>query len=186
MTMDEINQVIDHLRDAKNLRLLLVSDSHGRTDGIASLLQQTGQPDLILHLGDHQDPVEDISMEMECPVLGVSGNCDHWPTSGPLPEQRLVVLAGRRFFMTHGHRYHVKSSLSQIVQVAANPPWRAEFILFGHTHHRMIQQRTIEGNPVWLINPGSSFPGHHGPQGIWLEISDQKIRIDPLPSLQKP
>lgn len=181
-----MNQLLKRLEVAEEVRLLLVSDSHGRTDGITSLLSQTGQPDLILHMGDHQDPLEEIAWETDCPVLGVAGNCDHVLLYPDLPDNRLVILAGRRFFLTHGHRYHVKSSLQQVFQIAVRDPWRADFILFGHTHRQLVQQQAQDGREIYLLNPGSAFPGREGPQGIWLVLSDGKIRIDPLPDLQRP
>jgi putative phosphoesterase len=181
-----MDQTLEHLKTADVVRLLLVSDSHGHTDGIASLIQRTGLPDLILHMGDHQDPLEEIAWEMECPVLGVAGNCDHFKSTADLPDNRLIILAGWRFFLTHGHHYHVKSGLQHLFQVAAQDPWRADFIVFGHTHRQLVRQYEQDGRTVYLINPGSAFPGREGPQGIWLELSEGKIRMDPLPDPQRP
>ena len=181
-----MDQVLEQLKKADVMRLLLVSDSHGRTDGIASLIQQTGQPDLILHLGDHQEPLEEIAWEMDCPVLGVAGNCDHFLSTADLPDNRLIILAGWRFFLTHGHRYHVKSGLQHLCQVATQDPWCADFILFGHTHRQLVRQQVQDDRDLYLINPGSAFPGREGPQGIWLVLSDGKFQITPLPDLQRP
>lgn len=177
--------VLNRLKNARAVRLLVVSDSHGRTDGIASLIMQTGLPDLMLHLGDHQDPLEEIAWELDCPVLGVAGNCDHWLPADSLPENRLVILAGRRFFLTHGHRYHVKSGLESLIQTAVQDPWQADFILFGHTHRQWIRQMVQGDKTIFVINPGSAFPGREGPHGIWIDITAEKIRIDPLPDLQR-
>ncbi len=175
---------LNHLKNASAVRLLVVSDSHGRLDGITSLIQHTGLPDLLLHLGDHQNPLEEIARELDCPVLGVAGNCDHWQPAANLPDNRLVILAGRRFFLTHGHRYQVKSGLDSLLQTAIQDPWRADFILFGHTHQQWIRQLVQEDRKIFVLNPGSAYPGRVGPQGIWIDISAGKIRIDLLPDLQ--
>ncbi len=182
----DMEPLLQHLQAAPALRLLVVSDSHGRIDGILDLLARTGQPDLILHLGDHQDPLDEIAWATDCPVLGVAGNCDSWPAAGSLPDQRLVILAGRRFFLAHGHRYQVKNSCGLLVRTAVEAPFQADVILFGHTHHQMVHQQTVSGRPVWLANPGSAFPGRGGPQGIWLEVSPDEIRLDLLPDSQRP
>lgn len=181
-----MDQTLERLKTADQVHLLIVSDSHGHTDGIASLIQQTGLPDLILHLGDHQEPLEEITWELDCPVLGVAGNCDHSLATADLPDNRLIILAGRRFFLTHGHRYHVKNDLQNLFRIATQDPWRADFILFGHTHRQLVRQLFSDGREIYLLNPGSAFPGREGPQGIWLDLSDGKIRIDPLPDLQRP
>ncbi|MDD2457106.1 MAG: YfcE family phosphodiesterase [Eubacteriales bacterium] len=181
-----MDAVLNHLESASAVRLLVVSDSHGRTDGIATLIQQTGLPDLLIHLGDHQDPLEEIAWELDCPVLGVAGNCDHWQPAANLPENRLIILAGQRFFLTHGHRYQVKSGLNALIQTAVQDPWRADFILFGHTHQQRIQHLVQGDRPVVVINPGSAYPGREGPHGVWIDLAEGKIRIDPLPDSQRP
>jgi putative phosphoesterase len=185
--MDEpVEMILDRLRTSRQVTMLIVSDSHGRTDGIGRLLAQIDRPDLILHLGDHQDPVAEIELEFECPVLGVAGNCDHGFSISPLPAERLIVIAGFRIFMTHGHRYQVKQGLDHLVHTAVKPPFSADLICFGHTHHQLDLEKFVAGRYVRLLNPGSCYPDHRGPHGILVDINCDKISIRTLPDQPTP
>ena len=177
---------LDRLYHSPIARLLIVSDSHGRTDGIAHLMAKIERPDLILHLGDHQDPLSEIELELDCPVLGVSGNCDHDISAGWLPTERLVSIANLRIFMTHGHHYQVKQGLDHLARIAAKPPFSADLICFGHTHHPMIQERKVAGRQVRLLNPGSCYPDYRGPHGLFLTIDGDKISLRTLPESPAP
>jgi len=59
------------------------------------------------------------------------------------------VLGGKRFFMTHGHMYMVKTGYSSIIDYAACRG--ADVLLFGHTH---VPYYSIWEN-LSIINPGS-------------------------------
>lgn len=128
------------------MKILIVSDTHGgkRT------LQKTVSlelPELILHLGDHDSDCADIGEAFpDIPLRSVRGNCDLTSYSPDFDE---FNLEGKRFFMTHGHLYRVKTGLFQIAETARARG--ADILLFGHTHVPLY--KTIE-NTV-MINPGS-------------------------------
>lgn len=184
--IETVEQALARVNDHRHARLLVVSDSHGRTDGIERIMAQFDRIDLILHLGDHQSRLAEIELEFDCPVLGVAGNCDHDYSTGQLPTERLTTIAGHRVFMTHGHHYHVKQGYDQLLNTAAAPPYLADLICFGHTHHQLYLEKYHAGRRIRLINPGSCYPDRHGPHGLAIIIEHEKILIEPLLDLPAP
>ncbi len=178
---ETMEMTLARLAHSQQARLLIVSDSHGRTDGIVRLFAEIERPDLILHLGDHQDAVTEIELELDCPVLGVAGNCDHEHTASRLPLERLINVSGYRIFMTHGHHYQVKQGLDLLARTAARPPFTADLICFGHTHHAVVQEKKVGSRHVRLMNPGSCYPDHRGPKGLLVNIVGDQITIKTLP-----
>ena len=123
-----------------------MSDSHGNKD---AMLKAVGLelPELILHLGDHDRDCGVIEWEFpEIPFRTVKGNCDRSSAGLDIDE---FTLGGKRFFMTHGHLYGVKTGFSSIINSAACRG--ADVLLFGHTH---IAHYSVLEN-ITIINPGS-------------------------------
>ena len=178
--------ILAQLEQSDQARLLVISDSHGRSQGIARLADQIQRPDLVLHLGDMQDDPDLLALELDCPVLAVAGNCDSGYRSGRLPTDRLIVVCGWRIFMSHGHVDHVKHGVEALVQRASAKPFRADVICYGHTHQRVKKQVMIHDRPLWLLNPGSSAGIGRSPTGLLLIISRGKIEIEDLPELVGP
>lgn len=174
------------LEQAKQARLLVVSDSHGRSQGMASLADQAQRPDLILHLGDMQDDPDLLALELDCPILAVAGNCDSGYRSGRLPMDRLIVICGWRIFMTHGHIDHVKQGTEALVQRAVKPPFRANVICYGHTHQRRVRSIGFQGQSIRLLNPGSASGFGLSPSGLLLTLSQVEIHVEDLPRLVSP
>lgn len=128
------------------MKILVMSDSHGNKE---ALLKATALelPGLILHLGDHDRDCTVVEWEYpEIPLRCVRGNCDR-SSSGLDADE--FVLGGKRFFMTHGHMYMVKTGYSSIIDYAACRG--ADVLLFGHTH---VPYYSIWEN-LSIINPGS-------------------------------
>ncbi|MDD2533705.1 MAG: metallophosphoesterase family protein [Eubacteriales bacterium] len=174
------HEVLARLQKSNTARVLLVSDSHTRTDGITQLLAQIERPDLILHCGDHQDPLEQIEWLTDLPVIGVLGNCDAPFSHEDLPIQRLLNIAGVSIFMTHGHRYDVKHRLDLLFKTAFSTPYQANIVCFGHTHDLLAIEHKQNNHRGWVFNPGSSYPGRHGAEGILLVIVDKQISYQTL------
>ena len=86
------------------MRVLIVSDTHGKNGNLEKVLRLIAPLDLIFHLGDLEGSegyIEDIS---PCPVHMVSGNNDFFTS---VPAEKVVVIGHHKIFMTHGHRYGV-------------------------------------------------------------------------------
>ncbi len=105
--------------------ILIFSDSHGNKTRMIDAAKRFS-PDAIFHLGDHASDaavLRDIA-----PLYVVRGNCDF---SGA-PDERTVEIGGKRFFLTHGHRYGVKAGTGRLRDLADENAFSA--ILYGHTH----------------------------------------------------
>lgn len=119
-------------------------------------------PDYIFHLGDMLRDSLALAREYpDIPMVSVAGNCDGQVS---VPAQRTVELAGKRFFLTHGHPYSVKLGRSDLMAAAREQG--ADAVFFGHTHQAYCQKE----NSLWVMNPGSVGAHLAGSYGVvWLE-----------------
>ncbi len=130
------------------MKLLIVSDSHGRWQTLRELAERE-RPDRVLHLGDVLGDARRLADACPgLPVESVAGNCDGWTAAGE--TDRILFYEGVRFFLTHGHTYHVKSGLGLLIR--AGEESGAGAVLFGHTHKALCEQ--MPGG-MWLVNPGT-------------------------------
>jgi hypothetical protein len=144
-----------------------MSDSHGSKDTMLKAVAYE-VPDLILHLGDHDKDCLEIEWNYpEIPIRTVRGNCDR--SSAGLDEDEFT-LAGKRFYMTHGHLFSVKTGKSTIISYAASRG--IDVLLFGHTH---IPMSKIQDN-ITIINPGSIASGEK--TYAILELKDGVVLCD--------
>lgn len=128
------------------MKLAVFSDSHGNPD---IMLRAIGScaPDMIIHLGDGGYDIVKIKRQFpRIPLKAVQGNCD---ISSNLPKTELFSVKGVRLFITHGHLYKVKSSLSLLTDEAV--ALGADAVLYGHTHIADIRQE----RGIFFINPGT-------------------------------
>ncbi len=133
------------------MRILVVSDTHGHEEDLERVLQDTGMPDCLIHLGDYEGGEARIQEMARCPLFMVAGNCDFFSR---LPLTQIVEIGGLRILITHGHYYYVSVGTRDLIEEAkANG---CGIAMFGHTHRPLLDQSDEE---VTLLNPGSlSFP----------------------------
>ena len=147
------------------MRILVISDTHGRDDNLYRILRKDGYPDRLLHLGDLEEGEEDIREIVNCPVDAVCGNCDYF---SDLPRVKIVEIGPHRIFMTHGHGHFVSLGMEELIQDAREN--RCDIAMFGHIHRPVLDR----SNPqLTILNPGSlSFPRQENkkPSYIWMEI----------------
>ena len=154
-------------------KVLVISDTHGRTKNLEKILPLVQPIDQLLHLGDVGNDVDYIEVIAECPCCFVAGNNDYYST---LPRERLIKLNDVPIFMTHGH-YHYVNARKDFIRSAAVQRG-AKIALFGHTH---VPYQEEEGG-VLVANPGSlSLPrqADHYPTYMVLYIKeDGSFRIE--------
>lgn len=153
------------------MKVLVFSDSHGRTGGMLSLIQTQGA-DAVLHLGDHAEDLDEVRFAFpSLTCCAVRGNND-W---GPTPPEQVLQWEGVRLFCTHGHQLGVGRGVGPLVARARRMQCRVA--LFGHTHRGFCQ----EEDGVLALNPGSiSLPrdGTAGSYGIlWLEKGTVRAQL---------
>ena len=149
------------------MKVLIVSDTHGREQNLAEALEQTGPIDQLIHLGDVEGGAEHIrELAGDAPAAIIAGNNDFFCD---LPNERIFTLGGHRIFMTHGHGYFVHSGTLYLKREARKKG--ADIVMFGHTHKPYME----EDNELLVLNPGRlSLPRQEGhrPTYIVMEIAD--------------
>ena len=97
------------------MRILLFSDTHGYNGIMEKAAGANKGIDLVIHLGDYvrdamkfEETHENIRHEY------VPGNND-WIKENP--PDRVLLLEGKRIFVTHGHHYNVKMTFSRLASV---------------------------------------------------------------------
>ena len=152
-------------------RVGVFSDSHGDKQALSDLLEKMGYLDAVCFLGDvasDADYLQSLTMAMpnHPPFYAVRGNNDYMCL---LQETCIMEIGGKRFFMTHGHRF--TSLMNLALRAKEN---EADVALFGHTHRPLCE----EAYGVLLLNPGSAGNYCRGgaARASVLEINGDRMR----------
>ncbi len=127
------------------MKALIVSDSHGLIEELQMLKEMyEDKVDVMFHCGDSELSFQDEVLQG---YEIVRGNCDY--LENRFPDEITKEVGGVRFFVTHGHLYDIKPSLSKISYRAEEVG--ADVVCFGHSHVRGAEM--VGG--VLYMNPGS-------------------------------
>ncbi|MCW8851991.1 MAG: metallophosphatase family protein [Gammaproteobacteria bacterium] len=156
----------------------ILSDSHGFLD--PRIAEAVNQCDHIVHAGDIFNAHVLSQLKPRKKLVAVAGNndfSDFWREEeaevvNDLPSTDQLELPGGKLVVEHGHRFgnhpgHEKLRASHT---------SARIIVYGHTHHRVIDQ---EAEP-WVVNPGASgkVRTHGGPSCLVLHASEDIWKIE--------
>ena len=148
-------------------KIYIFSDTHKNINGCINILTNAGKIDAIIHAGDHADDAYDLhSIFPDIPMYSVRGNCDYFSNE---PTDLTVIIDGIKIFITHGHGYNVKTTLSELK--AKGKEIKADLVVFGHTHKSMVD---TDGT-VTIVNPGSA--GYTDTYAV-AKIENGSIRAD--------
>ena len=150
------------------MRIIVISDSHGKRSSVDFALQAHPDARHVFFLGDNVRDIEAVKEFYTDRIFHiVNGNCDgdtFYPTTD------ICTLEGVKILFTHGHYHNVKYTTS-LLQNAAEKAG-AKIALYGHTH--IAKNEYLDG--LYLINPGSIAHSREGgnsyaviaitPQGI--------------------
>lgn len=132
------------------LRILIMSDSHGRNENvelaIAQVREEIGEFQMLIHLGDVGDAREIESMA-GVPCYIVRGNTDY---DAKLLNANVIEAGGHRIFATHGHLYQVDTRLDLLRFAALEND--CDIAMYGHTHVPYLEEAPDD---VTILNPGS-------------------------------
>lgn len=132
------------------MKLIVFSDSHHRnvTDMLAVIRAEN--PDVVLHLGDVVEDVDDIrSVFPDLQIYQVCGNNDFGWQSDGISDNLVVCAEQVRIFITHGHLFGVRRNTKMLAKEARKNNCQAA--LYGHTHRAGISQE----DDILIANPGS-------------------------------
>ncbi len=152
------------------MKILIVSDTHGRDSGLEKAVERESPFDMLIHCGDVEGREDYIEALAECPCCIVSGNNDFF---SDLPREDVVSIAGHNFLVTHGHYYGVSMELAGIEDEARSR--NLDGVFFGHTHRPVLKMK----NGFLLLNPGSlSYPRQQGRRPSYAVLwTDEQNRI---------
>ena len=99
------------------MKIAVFSDTHGFSRGMINAVEEY-KPDQIIHLGDGMPDAEKVrEMFPQIPVCCVPGNCDGYYDDEE--AYKLITLGSLKAFLTHGHRYAVRSGKLDVLLYAA-------------------------------------------------------------------
>ena len=128
------------------MRIVVMSDSHGRADRVKQVIEQQPQAELFIFLGDglrdFRQAMRGVPKEGWC----VCGNCDF---VSDVEYNLISYVRDVKFFCTHGHQWGVKAGLDELALEAKKKG--ASVVLFGHTHEAFYEYRDW----IHFLNPGS-------------------------------
>lgn len=132
------------------LRILIMSDSHGRNENvelaIAQVREEIGEFQMLVHLGDVGDARELESLA-GVPCYIVRGNTDY---DAKLLNANVIEAGGHRIFATHGHLYQVDMRLDLLRFAALEND--CDIAMYGHTHVPYLEE---DPDDITILNPGS-------------------------------
>ncbi len=146
------------------MKILIVSDSHGRIANFIKVMDKVQPIDMLIHLGDFEGHEDEIEMFANCETHFVKGNNDYFTD---LDREKIITIGSYQALLCHGHHYGVTFGTERIKSIARG--MGASIVMFGHTHRPLIDLQ----DDVIAINPGSiTQPRQEGriPSYIVMEI----------------
>ena len=145
------------------MRIVVISDSHGRTGAIDKVLFSQKEAKHVFFLGDNVRDIEDFEfLYPDKKFYTVAGNCDY---NSLIPSVGVAEIEGIKIFYTHGHTLGVKSTTEHLLKTAKQN--ECKIALYGDTHIA----NTVYEDGVYLVNPGSvSHPRSGSPSYAVIDI----------------
>lgn len=138
------------------MRIVVISDSHGRSDIVEKILYAQIKAQHVFFLGDCVSDIEDYKyMFPNMNFHIVAGNCDFYST---YPTTSLDIVAGKKILSTHGHTFYVKGGEGPLYENAKKNGY--DIVLYGHTH----VSKVLYADGIYIVNPGSCSQGRDGRQ----------------------
>lgn len=149
------------------MKILVVSDTHGRHENLEEIMRRAGRIDSMIHLGDAEGCEEYIRELAGCPLSIVAGNNDFF---SDLDREEELQIGKYKVLITHGHYYYVAMGLEDLRKEALGRGM--DIVMFGHTHRPYLNSN----KGVTMLNPGSvSYPRQEGhkPSYALMEIDEE-------------
>ena len=148
------------------MKIILVSDSHGRDEALEKILTQYPDADAYVHCGDIE-----AAPDMFPQFVTVRGNNDLYYE---YPEEQVLHIAGPGIYVTHSHRFMYSKRLEQMASKAKSLD--CDVVFYGHTH--IAADETVDG--VRIINPGSLWRSRdgRGPSYALVTIEEDNVDVE--------
>lgn len=176
-------KAVSALAKKELVKALVISDSHGNSRVIQAIISQFGEEcDVLCFCGDGLlDLVENLEngffdkefgAKIPPVVYFVRGNGDTSTTTIftdnripiTVPEFQEIEIAGKKLFLTHGHRYNVYYGFKDLRTETINRGM--DLVWYGHTHvpnsQRSHVTRDGRNDFLGILNPGSCAQARGG------------------------
>ncbi len=147
------------------MKVLIISDTHGKTSCIRQIRDIVGDIDMLVHLGDVCGDEEFIRDNFDCEIHMVAGNND-WHTDLPYDEE--FMIGNKYTYITHGHRQHVSYGTERLEDMIKERGY--DIVMFGHTHVRTLKYY----GGSYIVNPGSLALPRDGRIGTYMLLDFDK------------
>lgn len=148
-------------------KILVFSDSHGRTEYVMRMLDKEQECKTVFFLGDGMNEVERvIPMYPDKKFVVVKGNNDFQFYA---EQYAYKHIEGVTLMACHGDAVSVRYTLRDLFNKAHSV--RANVALYGHTHIRNVAYDSY--SDVCAINPGALCDGNY----CVIEINEGKYDI---------
>lgn len=139
------------------MKLLVISDTHGRIGPIADIIDRMDDIDMLVHLGDYDEDAKILAEQFGLDYICVPGNMDGCMRTEE--GEKILATEYGRVLLTHGHLRGAGGGTDRLIYAALEKDCKAVF--FGHTHRSLFEE-SPEG--VTALNPGScSMPRDGNP-----------------------
>ena len=148
------------------MKVIVVSDSHGKVSAIQAVLEQYPQAELFLHCGDIEAEPQQYPQ-----LVTVRGNNDIFYD---YPEERVVTVGKHRIYVVHSHQFMYSRRVEQLAQKAKS--LACDIVCYGHTH--IAAYEVVDG--VHVLNPGSLWRSRdgRGPSYAVVELEGDNVDVE--------
>ena len=166
------------------MKVMILSDSHSMPKKELFKIMELQQADEYIHCGDIYMPFENLEKKH---FYNVRGNNDR----KPIPDHLTLEIDGLRFFIVHGHLYHVDHGIHELENYAKDH--HIDVVCFGHTHQPfyLVKDQIIYINPGSVTYPRGTYrrPTYclfdtQSKEVVFYDVKDQ-TRCDPFVKQEK-
>ncbi len=149
-------------------KLLILSDSHGESGLISSVVTSELPFDELIFCGDGLDDIPRANLPKQFLITAVRGNVDR--ARGIQNEDiTFTETSTAKIMVTHGDMFDVKRTMMFLRREAEAK--NASLVVFGHTHTPYLND---SAEPV-LLNPGSLKAGSYAT--VTIDHSGMKFNL---------
>lgn len=146
------------------MKIIVVSDSHGKNEALENVLLQHPDADIYVHCGDIE------ASEGTFPqFITVRGNNDMFCE---YPDQQVLQAEGHGIYVCHSHQFMYSRRAAQMAEKAKS--LACDIVFYGHTHVAAFEE--IDG--VRLVNPGSIWRSRDGRGPSYAVVTLTKDAMD--------
>lgn len=153
------------------MKILVISDTHGRMDRVYNLFKKLEDIDMIIHLGDNIKDAIELEERLNIDIRYVLGNNDEFEkNNSDFKYMDVIKTQAGKIFITHGHLEGVDFSFNSLFYKAKEQG--CNLVCFGHTHRQFYEKF----DDIIFINPGSISKPRDCTEGSYaiIETSEEK------------